>query len=72
MDLTLNGIRHFLAELTKFFLNLEKLLQENEENQKQIKLLNERIEALTKKLELSENELLLIKDRARREVGIIL
>tara|TARA_B110000444_G_scaffold239436_1_gene253849 strand:- start:5876 stop:6064 length:189 start_codon:yes stop_codon:yes gene_type:complete len=59
-----------LEEITKFFISIEKMLDDLEHKNREITLLMDRNESLTKDLEFANNELLIITDRARREAGI--
>tara|TARA_B110000495_G_C23029543_1_gene612692 strand:- start:2880 stop:3101 length:222 start_codon:yes stop_codon:yes gene_type:complete len=70
MKQTRQGIRHFLEEITKFFISMERMLEDLESKNRQITMLNDRVESLIKDLEIANNELLIITDRARREAGI--
>ena len=73
MQLTKQGIRQLLGvELTNFFLKVEQLMDANDKKDQKIKALNKQIEQLNVYLEARNNELIIIRDRARREAGVIL
>ena len=71
MKLTIKGIRHFLEELTKFFISAERMVETLEEKERQVEVLQKRNQQLLDDLEKANNQLLLVKDRARREAGIM-